>query len=189
MTHGSSRWPGVPPKDFPALYDSPPVHHLGEMTDAPPKFAIGTCAWSFEDWRLPRVTRFLEENGVCVVWNDTSSLAHQREAPFDFLPQTTDFLYLRLMGDLHTKYRADGIPRHRYHRLLWQRDEALDGWAVKLRKHFGGTSRLLLFANNHYEGFAPLTCQRLAQRFDIALPLPSPKAPPSPEPSTQLDLL
>jgi hypothetical protein len=29
------------------------------------------------------------------------------------------------------------------------------------------------FASNHFEGFAPETCQRLAQRLGFDLPLPS----------------
>jgi hypothetical protein len=29
------------------------------------------------------------------------------------------------------------------------------------------------FAGNHFEGFAPETCQRLAQRLGFDLPLPS----------------
>jgi hypothetical protein len=31
----------------------------------------------------------------------------------------------------------------------------------------------LAFAGNHFEGFAPETCQRLAQRLGFDLPLPS----------------
>jgi hypothetical protein len=46
------------------------------------------------------------------------------------------------------------------------------------------------FAGNHFEGFAPETCQRLAQRlgFDVALPSQAEEAI-SPQDKTQLELL
>ena len=42
--------------------------------------------------------------------------------------------------------------------------------------------------NNHYEGFAPETCQRLAQRLGFELPLPSADRRLAPNERGQLDL-
>lgn len=138
-------------------------------------------------WRRPSVARLLREHGVSWVWNDTSPLAEQAEAPFEFLPQTADFLYVRLLGDLDTKYRPDsGKTRFQYGRLLWPRDGALESWAARLRQHLcepgesaddapapRGCKRIFVLVNNHYEGFSPLTCQRLAKLLDVQLELPA----------------
>jgi len=104
-------------------------------------------------WHRPQIIRLLENYRVCWVWADTSPLNERNLAPFEFLPQTTDFLYLRLLGDYATKYDGSGKFVHRYDKLLWKREAALE--------------------SNHFEGFAPETAQRLAQRLDYELPLPS----------------
>ena len=77
------------------------------------------------------------------------------------------------MGDLETKFRADGERQYRYGSLLWERANGLDHWADRLQKHLGDTRRIYVLVNNHYEGFSPLTCQRLGQRLGIPIELPS----------------
>ncbi|HEX8311387.1 MAG TPA: DUF72 domain-containing protein, partial [Chthoniobacteraceae bacterium] len=52
-----------------------------------------------EEWHLPRIVHLLEAQGVCWIWNDLTSLEEQNLAAFGFQPRTTDFLYVRLMGD------------------------------------------------------------------------------------------
>jgi uncharacterized protein YecE (DUF72 family) len=130
-------------------------------------------------WHLPRITRFLAENGVSWAWTDVSPLDEQNEGPFEFLPQTADFLYIRLLGDLRTKYQKDGTRVHRYGRLMWPREPAIENWALKIQAHIDECRRIFLFANNHYEGFSPATCQRLAKKLGIDLRLPPPEIDPS----------
>lgn len=134
--------------------------------------------WSFAvefrhaDWHQPRIVSLLENAGVCWVWNDLSSLAERDRAPFRILPQTSDCLYIRLIGDLQTKYRGDGSRAFRYSSLLWPRDSAIESWAVKIRRTLRGTKCVHIFANNHYEGFSPKTCQRLARQLGVEISLP-----------------
>ena len=52
-----------------------------------------------------RRASMLAEHGVSWTWNDLSALDAQAESAFGFLPQTAPFLYVRLMGDLETKFR------------------------------------------------------------------------------------
>lgn len=124
-------------------------------------------------WHLPQIIRLLERYRVCWVWADTTPLDERNLAPFEFMPQTTDFLYLRLLGDYETKYGADGERVHRYGKLLWKREAALDNWALRIQRHLADTRSIWTFVNNHFEGFAPETCQRLATRLGYELPLPS----------------
>ena len=140
-------------------------------------------------WHRPQFIRLLEKYRVCWVWADTTPLNERNLAPFEFLPCTTDFLYLRLLGDYATKYDVDGGHIHRYEKLLWKREAALESWSLKIQRHLADVRSVWAFAGNHFEGFAPETCQRLAERlgFDLALP-PETEQAFSAERGSQLDL-
>jgi uncharacterized protein YecE (DUF72 family) len=140
-------------------------------------------------WHRPNIIRLLESYRVCWVWADTSPLNERNLAPFEFLPRTTDFLYLRLLGDYATKYGADGQHLHRYEKLLWKREAALESWSLKIERHLSEVRNVWAFVGNHFEGFAPETCQRLSQRlaFDLSLPSETEKEL-SKQDRSQLDL-
>ncbi len=142
------------------------------------------------DWHLPRIVRFFEQEKICWVWTDTTPLAMQNRAAFEFLPQTADCLYVRLLGDLAAKYHADGSRIHRrYHGIEWPRDASLESWAIKLQKHLADASCIYVFAGNHFEGFSPLTCQRFARLFGMSIALPELPIPEVKEvQKNQLDL-
>jgi len=151
------------------------------------KFAI---EFRHADWHQPRFVKLIEDHGVCWVWTDTTSVAGQRQAPFGFLPETADFLYVRLMGDLQTKYAPDGGRIHRYRELLWSREAAIDSWAVRLHKQAEHIKAIYILCSNHYEGFAPETCRRLGERLGVEITLPSPADPvPAGKGPRQLRLL
>jgi len=140
-------------------------------------------------WHRPHIIRLLEKHRICWVWADTTPLNERNLAPFEFLPCTTDFLYLRLLGDYATKYGVDGEDLHRYEKLLWKREAALHSWSLKIERHLSEVRSVWAFASNHFEGFAPETCQRLAERLGFNLPLPSKIEEALPEQErSQLDL-
>jgi uncharacterized protein YecE (DUF72 family) len=140
-------------------------------------------------WHRPQFIRLVEKYRICWVWADTTPLNERNLAPFEFLPCTTDFLYLRLLGDYATKYDIDRGHIHRYEKLLWKREAALESWSLKIQRHLSDVRSVWAFAGNHFEGFAPETCQRLAQRlgFDLPLPLETEQALSS-DRQSQLDL-
>jgi len=140
-------------------------------------------------WHRPQFIRLVEKYRICWVWADTTPLNERNLAPFEFLPCTTDFLYLRLLGDYATKYDIDGGHIHRYEKLLWKREAALESWSLKIQRHLADVRSVWAFAGNHFEGFAPETCQRLAERlgFDLRLP-PETEQAFSAERQSQLDL-
>ncbi|MFN2508759.1 MAG: DUF72 domain-containing protein [Chthoniobacterales bacterium] len=138
-------------------------------------------------WHRPQVIRLLEKYRVCWVWSDTTPLNERNLAPFGLWPNTADFLYLRLLGDYATKYDAAGERVHEYGKLLWKREAALESWALKIERHLEEARSVWAFVNNHYEGFAPETCQRLAKRLGYDLALPSAEETASATPG-QLDL-
>jgi len=57
--------------------------------------------------------------------------------------------------------------------LLWKREAALESWSLKIERHLSEVRNVWAFAGNHFEGFAPETCQRLAQRLELKVILPS----------------
>jgi uncharacterized protein YecE (DUF72 family) len=151
------------------------------------------CAIEFRhaEWHQPRIAHLLEEHGVAWVWNDLTGLDHQQEGAFEFLPDMADFLYVRLMGDLGRKYGAEGRQAHRYTRLMWPREAALESWAVRLRQAAENHRRIFVAVNNHFEGYAPHTAQRLGERLGFSfklLDLASPEEKPAAD-DRQMDLL
>ncbi len=166
------------PKLGPVLIQLPPYFEPEHDEDAlrnfifelPHEFSFAV-EFRHAEWHQPRIVKLLENMGICWVWNDTSTLKNQNRAPFTFLPQTADCLYIRLLGDLQTKFNK-GERTHRYSRLMWPRDCALESWAVKIKKNLRKARCIYVFANNHYEGFSPHTCQRLARHFGMEIPLP-----------------
>ncbi|HJT82507.1 MAG TPA: DUF72 domain-containing protein [Chthoniobacterales bacterium] len=124
-------------------------------------------------WHRPQIIGLLEKYRIAWVWADTSPLDERNLAPFEFLPQTADFLYLRLLGDYGTKYGSDGSHLHSYGKLLWKREAALESWALRIERHLKEVRSIWAFVSNHFEGFAPETGQRLAQRLGFELPLPA----------------
>jgi uncharacterized protein YecE (DUF72 family) len=138
-------------------------------------------------WHRPQVVRLLEKYRVCWVWADTSPLNERNLAPFELWPHTADFIYVRLLGDYSTKYDGDGKHMHHYGKLLWKREAAVESWALKIERHVPDMRNVWAFVNNHYEGFAPETCQRLAEKLGYELPLPS-LLETAPAASGQLDL-
>ena len=140
-------------------------------------------------WHRPQFIHLLEKNHVCWAWADTTPLNERNLAPFEFLPLTTDFLYLRLLGDYATKYDVDGEHVHRYEKLLWKREAAIESWSLKIERHLSEVRNVWAFVSNHFEGFAPETCQRLARRLGLDLRLPSEtRKPSSDQERSQLDL-
>ena len=139
-------------------------------------------------WHRPQFIHLLEKHRICWVWADTSPLNERNLAPFEFQPRTTDFLYVRLLGDYTTKYDRAGKHQHSYGKLLWKREAALESWALKIERQLAEVRAVYAYVNNHFEGFALESAQRLAERLGYELPLPSTEAAMSAEDRKQLDL-
>lgn len=138
-------------------------------------------------WHLPRIVERLAESGICWAWTDTSPLREQNRGAFEPLPQTAKFLYIRLMGDLGTRYHSDGSRVHRYAGLQWPRDSSLENWSIKIQKHLAEAGDVFLNCSNHFEGFAPLTCRRIGRLLGIPIELPP--APTETPPQKHMKLL
>ena len=175
------------PPSFRPRQDEPALRAFVRDLPEHVRFAI---EFRHHDWHLPRVMRLLEDHRVCWVWTDVTSLDHQQEGAFEILPETTDFVYLRLLGDLEKKYAADGQRLYTYRDLMWPRDVSLENWAARLRQRAPDVTRILALVSNQFEGFAPKTAHRLSALLALPLrALPEPGRNNPDAKSGQIDLL
>lgn len=163
-------------------------HALREFVHALPAGWPWAVEFRNHEWHFPRIVHLLEERRICWCWNDLSPLKDAGAAAFDFDPQTADFAVLRLMGDSSTKYRPDGSLVHHYNRIQWSRDAAMENWAAKIRQTATELKRVMVFANNHYEGYSPETARRIAAKLGVELRLPGPRDLHPAAAAEQLDL-
>jgi uncharacterized protein YecE (DUF72 family) len=82
---------------------------------------------------------------------------------------TTDFAYVRLLGDRH------GIEKktRRWGEVVEDKSDRTARWSQVIRELSlrEDVRQVLAFANNHYAGHAPATCRELASRLGVRLPL------------------
>ncbi|HEV8422202.1 MAG TPA: DUF72 domain-containing protein, partial [Chthoniobacterales bacterium] len=131
----------LPPSYGPTEEKSELRHFLAQLP-SDFRFAI---EFRHAGWHRPHFIRLLEKHRVCWVWADMSPLNERNLAPFEFQPLTTDFIYLRLLGDTLTKYEASGERVHRYGKLLWKREAALDSWALRIQRHLDEVRNVWVF--------------------------------------------
>lgn len=150
-------------------------HALREFILALPRSFPWAVEFRDQTWHLPRIAHLLEHHGIAWVWNDLSPLAEADAAAFGFFPRTAEFAVVRLMGDPATKYRADGTRVHHYREPQWSRAQSLENWAVKIRQELPGLREVLVFSNNHFEGFAPRTVREIGRLLGKTVELPGPE--------------
>lgn len=114
-------------------------------------------------WHTPETNALLRAGGASRSWTD-AYLDPRRETQEDD-PATFDItgplLFVRLLGDVSTKYQADGSLTHRYGRAMFDRTADIARWVDRIRRAADKVSAIHLYINNHYEGFSPGTAVRL----------------------------
>jgi uncharacterized protein YecE (DUF72 family) len=157
------------PPFFQPAHDEVALRNFVRHLPSELRFAI---EFRHTDWHHPRIIHLLSEHRVAWAWNDLTAVEHQQEGAFEFLPDTADFVYVRLMGDLERKYDSTGHRIHYYRELMWPRDAALDSWALRVQQAAETHTGVFVAVSNHYEGFAPATARRMGERLGINLPPP-----------------
>jgi uncharacterized protein YecE (DUF72 family) len=98
-------------------------------------------------WFNEEVYDFLKAEDICLVWNQLDDI----KAPPVL---TTDFIYLRLIGDR-------SIQEHEFGKIQKDRTAEMQVWADEVKKATMLGGRVLkigiVAANNHYAGFGPAT--------------------------------
>jgi len=95
-------------------------------------------------WFSDDVYKVLKKHNICMVWNQVDLISVPAEL-------TTDFFYLRLVGDKSMEEKDLGAVRK-------DRTKEMQKWAMKLSGLSDNKIRFgVVAASNHYAGFGPDT--------------------------------
>ncbi len=112
---------------------------LEKMLNHIPKTYRYAIEGRHESWFADEVTDYLSEKNVCLVWNEVNGVNNPAAV-------TTDFVYLRLIGDR-------SIHEEEFGKILKDRTSEMKKWIDKLRS--AKVSSAMVMLNNHFAGFAP----------------------------------
>jgi uncharacterized protein YecE (DUF72 family) len=107
-------------------------------------------------WIGAPLLELLRANNAAFVLVDQAWMPHGDEIPKRFDPVTTDFAYIRLLGD---RKKIEEIT------TTWEEEvvdhsDRLRRWAVLVQKLLEEVPETYAFVNNHYAGHAPATVRR-----------------------------
>lgn len=100
-----------------------------------------------ESWFTKEAINFLSENNICLVWSEVENVKNPA-------PITSDYIYLRLIGDRT-------IPEEKFGKIVKNEDVIIKKWSQKLKSVNEKVTAAIVMANNHLEGFAPTTANKL----------------------------
>ena len=110
-------------------------------------------------WLRPDLSALLRTHAAALVLVEKRGLPHPADLwdRLDLFP--ADFVHARLIGD---RARMDALTDV-FDRRVLPRGESLERWAALLRELPARVSRAFVYANNHYEGYAPATVAALLE--------------------------
>lgn len=101
-----------------------------------------------ESWFDEDALNFLKTNKYCLVWSEVPMVDNPA-------PITTDFVYLRLIGDRN-------LPQDVYDHKVRDQTKVLEKWAGKISNLDNNKIKLSwILLNNHLEGFAPSSAKTM----------------------------
>jgi len=121
--------------------------HLDELIHYLPDYFKYPIEGRHESWFTDEAIDYLAENNLCLVWNDVAGVSNS-------CPITSDYLYLRLIGDR-------SISEDQFGKVVYDKKETIRSWAAKLESAKSKVSLAIAMTNNHYQGFAPATANTL----------------------------
>jgi uncharacterized protein YecE (DUF72 family) len=114
---------------------------LIDLLDPNFRYAIEVRHTSWFDSK--KFYKLLSNNSICLAWSQLDTIQTPPEL-------TTDFLYLRFIGDRSIDEKDFGM-------IQKDRFEELQKWSEEVIKLRNKTKFAIVAANNHYAGFGPAT--------------------------------
>lgn len=127
--------------------------NLDKMVKHLPKNYRYAVEGRHHSWFTEKAYEFLSERNLCLVWNEVQGVQNPAEA-------TTDFVYLRLIGDR-------SISEDKFGTIQKDKTESIERWAKKLADVKNKVSLAVVMANNHFEGFSPHTANKLRLAMNL----------------------
>ena len=107
-------------------------------------------------WFNELAYNFFKNNNICMVWSQQDRLVTPPIV-------TSDFVYLRLIGDR-------SIDEKDFGNIQRDRTEEMQKWAQEIKnveKYDKSVLRAIISANNHYSGFGPVTVNNFRQIMEM----------------------
>ncbi len=118
-------------------------------------------------WLTPEFADLLRKHNVALVLVDQGWMPMIDEVQRRFDPLTTDFCYIRLLGD---RKEIEAVTTS-WNKVVIDRSANLDLWADWLARLFELCVKTLVYINNHYAGYAPETARTLTVKYQERLKL------------------
>ncbi len=106
-----------------------------------------------ESWFYDESIEYLLENNHCLVWNEITGIENPA-------PITSDFIYLRLIGDRI-------ISDSEFGKVVRNQNDLLEKWVTKINQASSKVNLAMVMVNNHLEGFAPATANLLGMKLGM----------------------
>jgi uncharacterized protein YecE (DUF72 family) len=112
-----------------------------------------------KNWLVPQFVEALRDRGIALALIDQSWMPRPAQWFEKFDPITTDFTYVRWLGD------RKGIEEETkvWDKVIVDRNADLSEWADILAKVRKRKIQIFCYANNHYAGYGPATVEAFEQ--------------------------
>ena len=144
------------PADF--VRESGTAGVLDRFLAAVPAHVRVAVEFRHRSWHRPETYDLLRARRACIAWTDWRDLPPMREI-------TTDFLYVRWLGDRHAI--------ERYDRVRIDRGAEFEGWERDLKRALPEVREVYGYFNNHWAGHSPASANEMKRR--LALEVVEPK--------------
>jgi uncharacterized protein YecE (DUF72 family) len=110
-------------------------------------------------WLVPRLLDTLRERNVALALIDHPWMPRPREIFSEFDPITSNFTYIRLLGDR----KAIEEKTKSWDKTIENRQRELSEWVEIVRQIQARQIDIFAYANNHYAGHAPATVRQFLE--------------------------
>lgn len=109
-----------------------------------------------KSWFIPEMYKLLSDNNICLAWSQLDNIQTPPEL-------TTDFIYLRLIGDR-------SIDEEDFGTIQKDRIMEMEKWAkvIQEKKKNKDIKLGIVAANNHYAGFGPATANNFRKMLGLS---------------------
>lgn len=121
-----------------------------------------------QEWVDARFLDLLRQHRVAFVLADQSRMLRPWELPAELDVLTSDFTYIRLLGDR----KAIEAETETWNRVIVDRNEELRLWVKLIEAIRRRLRHLFLYANNHYQGYSPATVEKVLSLLNGETSLP-----------------
>ncbi len=116
-------------------------------------------------WLTKTYRDLLAKHDVALVLVDHGWMPHGDEVEKKIDPVTSDFVYVRLLGD---RKAIEKVTKTWDHEVI-DHGPSLARWSSLLVRMLDRNVKVLVFVNNHFAGHGPATVRRLKEMFEAQL--------------------